>query len=80
MAWSSPDDTRVTEMAEEFPEASFLGLDLAPGWSDRPKIPDNVVFELCNVVEGISCPDETFDIIHARSMLGGVSRQFPSIE
>jgi hypothetical protein len=66
-------------MAEEFPEASFLGLDLAPGWSDRSRIPDNVVFELCNVVEGISCPDETFDIIHARSMLGGVSRHFPSM-
>jgi hypothetical protein len=80
MAWSDADNTRVTEMAEEFPEASFLGLDLAPGWSDRPKIPDNVVFELCNVVEGILCPDETFDIIHARSMLGGVSRHFPSMK
>jgi hypothetical protein len=80
MAWSSADDTRVTEMAEEFPEASFLGLDLAPGWSDRSKIPDNVVFELCNVVEGISCPDETFDIINARSMLGEVSRHVPSMK
>jgi hypothetical protein len=59
-------------MAEEFPETSFLGLDLAPGWRDREKIPDNAVFELCNVVDGIPCPDETFDIIHSRSMLGGV--------
>ena len=59
-------------MAREFPEVSFLGLDLAPTWIDRVDVPDNAVFELCNVVEGIPCPDETFDVVHCRALMGGV--------
>jgi hypothetical protein len=43
---------------------SFLGLDLAPTWQDRVDIPDNAVFELCYVAEGIPCPDETLHIVH----------------
>jgi hypothetical protein len=60
-------------MAREFPDVSFLGLDLAPTWSDRVDVPENAVFELCNVVEGIPCPDETFDVVHCRALMGGVS-------
>ena len=60
-------------MAREFPDVSFLGLDLAPTWNDRVDVPDNSVFELCNVVEGIPCPDETFDVVHCRALMGGVS-------
>jgi hypothetical protein len=60
-------------MAREFPDASFLGLDLAPTWNDRVDVPENAVFELCNVVEGIPCPDETFDVVHCRALMGGVS-------
>ena len=59
-------------MAREFPDASFLGLDLAPTWNDRVDVPDNAVFELCNVIEGIPCPDETFDVVHCRALMGGV--------
>jgi len=51
---------------------TFLGLDLAPTWNDRVDVPDNAVFELCNVVEGIPCPDETFDVVHCRALMGGV--------
>ena len=60
-------------MAREFPDASFLGLDLAPTWNDRVDVPDNAVFELCNVVEGIPCPDETFGVVHCRALMGGAS-------
>ena len=67
------DDCRLVEMAREFPEVSFLGVDLAPTWDDRVDVPDNAVFELCNVVEGITCPDETFDVVHCRALMGGVS-------
>jgi hypothetical protein len=60
-------------MAKEFPRPSFLGIDLAPTWNEQRKdVPENVAFELCNVVEGIPSPDNTFDIVHARALMGGV--------
>ena len=67
------DDYRLVEMAREFPKASFLGVDLAPTWNDRVDVPENATFELCNVVQGISCPDDTFDVVHCRALMGGVS-------
>jgi hypothetical protein len=67
------DGSRLVEMAREFPDVSFLGVDLAPTWADRVDVPDNAVFELCNVVEGIGCPNETFDVVHCRALMGGVS-------
>lgn len=66
-------DLRLVEMAREFPDVAFLGVDLAPTWTDRVDVPENAQFELCNVVEGISCPDETFDLVHCRALMGGVS-------
>jgi hypothetical protein len=66
-------NTRIAEMSNKFPDASFLGIDLAPTWRDLKYIPDNASFELCNVIEGIPTPDNTFDIVHARAIAAGVN-------
>jgi hypothetical protein len=60
-------------MSKTFPDSSFLGIDLAPTWRDLKDIPDNAAFELCNVIEGIRTPDNTFDIVHARAIAAGVN-------
>ncbi|KAF5373646.1 hypothetical protein D9758_000601 [Tetrapyrgos nigripes] len=52
-------------MADEFPRAEVIGIDLAPL---QPR------FELCDVNQGsIPYPDSYFDLIHARSMHTGIS-------
>ena len=60
-------------MAAEFPKVSCLGVDLAPNWAGRPEVPSNAKFEQCNAVEGIPYPDNTFDIVHSRLLVSGVS-------
>ncbi|KIK57748.1 hypothetical protein GYMLUDRAFT_75357 [Collybiopsis luxurians FD-317 M1] len=49
-------------MADEFPRAEVIGIDLA--------------FELCDLETGIPYPNEYFDFIHARSMHTGI-RDYP---
>jgi len=60
-------------MAAEFPKVSCLGVDLAPNWAGRPEVPSNAKFEQCNAVEGIPYPDNTFDVVHSRLLVSGVS-------
>jgi hypothetical protein len=64
---------RIVEMAAEFPKVSCLGVDLAPNWAGRPEVPSNAKFEQCNAVEGIPYPDNTFDVVHSRLLVSGVS-------
>jgi len=64
---------RITEMAAEFPRVSCLGVDLAPNWAGRSKVPSNVKFEQCNAIGGIPYPDNTFDVVHSRLLVSGVS-------
>jgi len=63
---------RITEMAAEFPKVSCLGVDLAPNWSGRSKVPSNVKFEQCNAIEGIPYPKNTFVVVHSRLLVSGV--------
>ncbi|KAK0483693.1 S-adenosyl-L-methionine-dependent methyltransferase [Armillaria novae-zelandiae] len=59
------------EMADEFPRAEVIGIDLAP---IQPRdVPPNCTFELCDLDQGsIPYPDGYFDLIHARSMFIGI--------
>ncbi|KAJ3732232.1 S-adenosyl-L-methionine-dependent methyltransferase [Lentinula guzmanii] len=54
-------------MADEFPRAEVIGIDLAPL---QPS------FELCDIESGIPYPDGYFDFIHARSIHTGI-RDYP---
>ncbi|KAF9013873.1 S-adenosyl-L-methionine-dependent methyltransferase [Cyathus striatus] len=58
-------------MADEFPRAEVIGIDLAP---IQPRtVPPNCTFELCDLDQWhIPYPDSHFDVIHARSMHVGI--------
>jgi hypothetical protein len=70
---------RIVEMAAEFPKVSCLGVDLAPNWAGRPEVPSNAKFEQCNAVEGIPYPDNTFDVVHSRLLVSGVSHFYLAV-
>ncbi|TFK42529.1 S-adenosyl-L-methionine-dependent methyltransferase [Crucibulum laeve] len=59
------------DMADEFPRAEVIGIDLAP---IQPRtVPPNCTFELCDLDQWhIPYPDAHFDLIHARSMHVGI--------
>ncbi|KAG9078366.1 hypothetical protein FRC06_008401, partial [Ceratobasidium sp. 370] len=56
--------TWVQEMAEEYPTASFLSIDVKPllPFDPHPRI----VFEVYDLYAGIAEPDASFDVVHAR--------------
>ncbi|TFK76384.1 S-adenosyl-L-methionine-dependent methyltransferase [Pluteus cervinus] len=59
------------DMADEFPRAEVIGVDLAP---IQPRdVPPNCTFELCDLDQwNIPYPDNYFDFVHARSMHTGI--------
>ncbi|KAF8746146.1 hypothetical protein AX14_000191 [Amanita brunnescens Koide BX004] len=65
------------DMADEFPSADVIGIDLAP---IQPRsVPPNCTFELCDLNQSnIPYPSEYFDMVHARSMHTGV-RDYPRL-
>ncbi|KAF8921217.1 S-adenosyl-L-methionine-dependent methyltransferase [Mucidula mucida] len=67
------------EMADEFPRAEVIGIDLAP---IQPRdVPPNCTFELYNLEEGrvnIPYSDGYFDLVHARCMFTGI-RDYPQL-
>lgn len=54
----------VLEMAREFPHVKFRGLDLVPIQTRYP--PENVLFEIADVTEGLCFADASVDVVHAR--------------
>ncbi|KAF8651489.1 hypothetical protein AX16_004787 [Volvariella volvacea WC 439] len=66
---------RAIDMADEFPRAEVIGVDLSP---IQPRsVPPNCTFELCDLDQwNIPYPDDHFDLIHARSMHIGI-RNYP---
>jgi len=56
------------DFADEFPECQVIGLDLSPiqpSW-----VPPNCKFELDDASKTLTYPDNTFDYVHIRYMLG----------
>lgn len=54
----------VLEMAREFPNVQFRGLDRVPIQTRYP--PDNVLFEIADVTERLNFEDASVDVVHAR--------------
>ncbi|KAJ1556189.1 hypothetical protein HK405_005426 [Cladochytrium tenue] len=50
------------EMAVKYPHASVFGGD--PISYDHKNLPENLVFSIENVIEGLSFPDNTFDLVY----------------
>ncbi|RXK38723.1 hypothetical protein M231_04033 [Tremella mesenterica] len=68
--WSGLID-RAIEIAQEFPNAEVIGLDLAPVQKDQD-VPFNCQFIIEDAARGIPFPDGYFDIVHARVLIVGV--------
>ncbi|RKP06345.1 S-adenosyl-L-methionine-dependent methyltransferase [Thamnocephalis sphaerospora] len=52
----------LMEMATDFPECEFTGIDIAP-LQPTTILPQNCTFEMANVLEGLSHPDGYFDYV-----------------
>ncbi|KAI8378971.1 S-adenosyl-L-methionine-dependent methyltransferase [Blakeslea trispora] len=66
--------TWILEMATEFPNAEFYGIDIAPIYPTAIK-PPNTFFTQCDVLNGLPYPDECFDYIHMRHVYTCFSNQ-----
>ncbi|KAI8329533.1 S-adenosyl-L-methionine-dependent methyltransferase [Chlamydoabsidia padenii] len=66
--------TWTLEMASEFSETDFYGIDLAPMYPSTIK-PNNAYFQQHDMLDGLPFPDESFDFIYMRQMMTAVSKQ-----
>ncbi|KAI6045759.1 S-adenosyl-L-methionine-dependent methyltransferase [Pisolithus marmoratus] len=65
-------ENRAIDLADEFPTAEVIGVDLAP--LQPREVPENCTFELCDLDQFfLPYPSEHFDVIHARFMHTGIS-------
>ncbi|KAF8910979.1 S-adenosyl-L-methionine-dependent methyltransferase [Gymnopilus junonius] len=61
------------DIADEFPRAEVIAVDLAPIQPRYVALPNNSPFELCDLDQwNIPYPDSHFDFIHARSIHVGI--------
>ncbi|KIK96226.1 hypothetical protein PAXRUDRAFT_826169 [Paxillus rubicundulus Ve08.2h10] len=59
------------DLADEFPEAEVIGVDLAP--IQPREVPENCFFELCDLDQWyLPYPSGHFDVVHARFMHTGI--------
>ncbi|CAO3699042.1 unnamed protein product [Rhizopus microsporus] len=58
----------VMELAVEYPEYRFTGVDVTDMFPTTIR-PENVNFEIYNVLSGLPYPDNTFDFVNMRFML-----------
>lgn len=59
-------------MAETYPCSKFYGVDCSTVFPEDIK-PPNVEFQICNIAENIPFPDNTFDYIHQRLLILGLT-------
>src|ERR1700722_10972391 len=51
----------VLDMAQKFPQSSFVGIEISPMYPPSNKTPLNAIFLRHNILEGLPWPDNTFD-------------------
>jgi ubiquinone/menaquinone biosynthesis C-methylase UbiE len=62
------------DMAVTFPKSKFHGVDISSVFPDSMK-PDNVEFLVGNVAQTLPYPDNTFDYIHQRLLMAGLTSE-----
>ncbi|KAI8368972.1 S-adenosyl-L-methionine-dependent methyltransferase, partial [Blakeslea trispora] len=60
--------TWILEMATEYPQADFIGIDEHPGFPTHIK-PSNSHFVAHSVRKGLPFEDKSFDFVHMRMMM-----------
>ncbi|OBZ82699.1 Demethylmenaquinone methyltransferase [Choanephora cucurbitarum] len=58
----------VMEMAVDHPQYKVIGSDVSDMFPTTIR-PENVQFELYNVIQGLPYPDNTFDLVHMRLLI-----------
>ncbi|OAD06794.1 hypothetical protein MUCCIDRAFT_155396 [Mucor lusitanicus CBS 277.49] len=58
-------------MAIDYPQFKITGLDMADMFPTTIR-PENVKFELHNILNGLPYPDQTFDYVHMRLLITGL--------
>lgn len=68
----------VVEMAQQFPQANIIGVDLVvPSISDPPF---NCTFTAGNILTGLDFPDQSFDFVHMRLLYSAIpARAWPGV-
>ncbi|KAI0352068.1 S-adenosyl-L-methionine-dependent methyltransferase [Trametes cingulata] len=61
----------VLDLAKEFPDVAFYGLDFVPIATRYP--PPNVMFQVHDFTEEMPYPPESFDLVHARLVSLGIA-------
>ncbi|KAF7723292.1 hypothetical protein EC973_002138 [Apophysomyces ossiformis] len=61
----------VMEMAVDYPNAHFTGIDISDIFPTTIR-PDNVSFELVNVLDGLPFDDNSFDLVHMRFLFTAI--------
>jgi ubiquinone/menaquinone biosynthesis C-methylase UbiE len=64
--------TWTLEMGEQYPKSKFHGIDISCVFPEHIK-PANVKFNVGNIAKDIPFDDNTFDYIHQRLLLGGLT-------
>ncbi|GBB98385.1 hypothetical protein RclHR1_03210006 [Rhizophagus clarus] len=58
--------TWVLDMAQKYPQSSFIGIDISRMYPSSDKTPLNVIFLQHNILEGLPWPPNTFDFVYKR--------------
>lgn len=66
-------------MAIDYPQYKITGLDMADMFPTTIR-PENVKFELHNILNGLPYPDQTFDYVHMRLLITGLrTEEWPTV-
>lgn len=63
------------DVAKEFPNSTFHGVDITASYLPEGEIPENCHFGLANVAEKIPYPDNYFDYVHQRLLVFGLGAE-----
>ncbi len=68
------------EMAQEFPHAELLGIDLTSSAQHLAECPPHCQFQVGNVLNGLPFEDEIFDFVHQRLLMFAIPQAcWPSV-
>lgn len=66
-------------MAIEHPNAHVTGIDMADMFPTTIR-PENVTFQLCNILDGLPYEDNTFDFVHMRQLIVALrAKEWPAV-
>ena len=75
-AWNGPTDLLPREFADKYPSAEVIGTDLSP---IQPQwVPTNCRFELHDAQTRWHYPDNYFDFVHVRCLMGSI-KDWPAL-